>query len=145
MARKRHSDRTNFRFVPARRVAFRNTNPLPLSLPRRFVVPFRNNLSLIEDRRRYHPHGFNRSYRALDGRRLVPRHRIRSTRYVLPNDVRAFPILADLRSYRELPRDAVICARRRIRREVILALGYGGRRGQRKPRFNPDSDVRCEK
>lgn len=43
-----------------------------------------------------------------------------------------------------LPLDAVICARRKIRREVIFAAGGAGRRGRRyRPRFNETSKYRC--
>ena len=42
-----------------------------------------------------------------------------------------------------VPRDAVICARRKIRKEVIFAKGKAGRGGQRRPRRNDYSNVVC--
>lgn len=50
------------------------------------------------------------------------------------------------RSFDSLPRDAVICARRKIRKEVIFALGSGGRRGSKKPyRRSSTSNIHCRR
>lgn len=40
-------------------------------------------------------------------------------------------------------RRAVICAKRGVRKEVMHALGHAGGSGQRSPRFNRSSSVRC--
>lgn len=40
------------------------------------------------------------------------------------------------------PRD-LICAARQARREVMHALGHAGFGGQKRPRFTPESNVRC--
>lgn len=37
----------------------------------------------------------------------------------------------------------LICAARQARREVMHALGYAGSGGQKRPRFTPESNVRC--
>lgn len=37
----------------------------------------------------------------------------------------------------------IICLKRKIRREVINALGFAGEKGQRRPRYNAYSHVRC--
>lgn len=42
-----------------------------------------------------------------------------------------------------VPRDVIVCVRRKVRKEVIHASGRAGRRGQRRPRRNEYSDVRC--
>lgn len=41
------------------------------------------------------------------------------------------------------PRDVLICVRRKRRKEVLHAFRKTGRSGQRKPRFNRYSQVRC--
>lgn len=43
----------------------------------------------------------------------------------------------------EEPRVAVVCVRRKIRKEVLHATGFAGKRGQRKPRYNEASEVNC--
>lgn len=142
MAKGKHRTRTGFRPVPARRVISRNANfSRPILLPRRILPSL--SLTQIEDRRRYHPHGVNRSFRSVYGHRVIPRSIIRYRPYSGPSIGRRFPLLADLSEHRVLPRDAVICARRKIRREVLIALGHAGRAGQRRPKFNDNSNVRC--
>lgn len=42
-----------------------------------------------------------------------------------------------------IPRHAMVCARRRIRKEVIFASGNQGR-GNRRPKFNENSTLICK-
>lgn len=140
MAKRRSSKSSNgtvLRTVPARRVFSHNTN---LPLPRRL---FALSFTPITDYRRFHPHGINRSYRSVDGRRVTPRYSVQRTRYRAPTVRRPFPLFADIRDVPVLPRSAVICARRRSRKEVMFATGNAGRRGQRKPHRNENSNLRC--
>lgn len=41
------------------------------------------------------------------------------------------------------PQKVTICKDRSIRREVLFALGHGGRNGQKSARFTPNSKVKC--
>lgn len=41
------------------------------------------------------------------------------------------------------PEKVTVCKDRSIRREVLFALGHGGRNGQKSARFNPNSKVKC--
>lgn len=138
MARRVREKRLRRQAYPARRVV-PTFNANLSRLPRRHV------LSHITDYRRYHPRELHRPYRSVIGRIIRPGHIIRSTPYRPAVARRPFPLLADLSARAVLPRDAVICARRRMREEVMHALGHAGRGGQRKPRFNNRSDVRCRR
>lgn len=96
--------------------------------------PVRSHLQMLEDRREYHP--------------LKPRPAkavVRSsTRLVVPNVKK--PVFRSMPSPAvsfAVPKHVAICVRRKARREVILAGGYGGRRRQRKPRWSEYSQVRC--
>lgn len=42
-----------------------------------------------------------------------------------------------------LPKNTLVCVRRKIRKEVILATGKGGSKRKR-PRFNKNSHIRCK-
>lgn len=41
------------------------------------------------------------------------------------------------------PKEVVVCVKRKVRKEVLHALGKSGKTGQKKPRRNYFSDVRC--
>jgi len=45
----------------------------------------------------------------------------------------------------KLLNEAMVCARRSVRREVIFASGVGGSRGLRGPHYSQTSNVRCAK
>lgn len=137
---KRKSNRSPS--VSARRVIPFNTNR---RLPRRVLLPSPVLLNEISDYRSFHPHGKTRSFRDRLGRRIIPRTVVRSVPFRGPNFSRGFPLFADLKSTRQLPRDAVVCVRRRIRKEVLFASRRAGRGGQRRPSFNPNSDVICRR
>lgn len=42
-----------------------------------------------------------------------------------------------------LPRDAIICARRKIRKQVLFAKGKGGANHKRRHKYTKDSQFRC--
>lgn len=42
------------------------------------------------------------------------------------------------------PKKVVICVRRSMRTEVLHATGKAGKGGQRKPRYNAHSNIRCK-
>lgn len=114
-------------------------------LPRRLLLSSLVSSS-TEDFRRYHPNVSFRKFRDLSGGVVRPRHLIG----VVP---RRSPFLRrvvfrrarsdSLNVVSTLPRSAVICARRKIRKEVIFAKGKAGRGGQRSPRRNARSSVVC--
>lgn len=87
----------------------------------------------VEDRRTYHPD----VYRPVRSTR-VPRHRLivpaRAQKAARP--ARLFSV-----GFRN-PSELLVCVRRKVRREVLLAKGRGGG-GHRRPRRNAYSDVRC--
>lgn len=43
----------------------------------------------------------------------------------------------------DVPADVLVCVRRKIRKEVIHAIGKSGKAGQRPPRRNQWSDIHC--
>ncbi len=45
-------------------------------------------------------------------------------------------------AFLSIPRSAIICARRKIRKEVIFAKNKGGS-GNRRPKFNENSQLHC--
>lgn len=113
--------------------------PRPDLLSRSFIVQ-----SVGEDFRRFHPNANRRRLRTLGGafvraRAVVGTEPFRSrvsgaSRFLSPWSVRHV-----------FPRDAVVCVRRKIRKEVIFATGKAGRGGQRRPRRNENSDVVCRR
>ena len=86
-------------------------------------------LSQIEDRRSYHPLRSNRPAATLQA--PAARH-IMVSRPGFPG-----------RLLFRAPAQVVVCVRRKIRKQVIHALRKAGRVGQRRPRFNRFSSVRC--
>lgn len=114
-------------------------------LPRRYLTP----LSVVEDFRRYHPHANRRHYRRVDASLVLSRSRVG---YFLRSTLRRRPFI-DRRRLRQLsmavvrtlPRDAVVCAKRNVRKEVIFAMNKAGRGGQRRPRRNENSNVVCKR
>lgn len=92
---------------------------------------------VFEDLRTWHPAGRLRavqSYTYGDGL-LVDRSNVRVGRTEAP-------LFSGHVGFRE-PDRVFICARRKQRREVLMATGRGGGRHSRKPRRNRWSDVRC--
>lgn len=91
-------------------------------------------LSDIEDRRQWSPIDTPRTLNGMQFRRL------RQPGYTMDGMPSAIARIgfAD-------PHRVVLCVRRKRRREIIFALGVGGRKGRRtrKPRRNKWSEVRC--
>lgn len=145
MARRSRSSRSrinNFRET-RRDVSIPSLNYPSRRLPR--LLP-RLVAASGEDHRVHLPKNAIRRLRNLAAVPVRPRVRFRS----LPRNAKAYRdvYLGGLRSKSlsfdfVLPRDAVVCARRKIRREVIFAKGKAGRGGQRKPRFNERSKLVC--
>lgn len=123
--------------------AWRDTVIARPSLPRRYLSP----LSVIEDFRAYHPRPRLRTYRSVFAGSIFSRSvvgmfsRDRAIRRNRINRRRLAHLSMDV--HRVLPRSAVICAKRRSRREVIFAMNKAGRGGQRRPRRNETSEIIC--
>jgi len=122
----------------------RDKRSLPLAYLR-----VRGPLRLYEDRRRYDPEGRERSLRRFDGQRprvsiarnpKVRPTRINHRRERLPGVWSQLP--AGVRF--ENPEQVLVCARRKIRREVLHALRKSGKRGQKRPRITWKSKVHCK-
>lgn len=90
----------------------------------------RSPSSLGEDRRTYHPAG--PKYRPAES----PRRHLVAVKPV--QLFTAKPVMAF-----DAPRHVAICVRRKVRDEVLHALGKVGRGGSRKRRRNQNSKVRC--
>lgn len=149
----------NYRFK-AGREAFAFSNVLSMrrsrALPHKALPPpiSVSNFSLVGDNRRFHPLGRLRPL-------LVTRQGAARWVYppgpsgpvhvpVVPKRVVSFttrPIISRHQGLEALrfadTRNTVICVKRRIRREVMHALGLSGLTGFMKPRFTFDSWVRC--
>lgn len=103
-------------------------------------------LDLAEDRRQWHPDGFNRSLRTVFGQpsvsyrvpSLTQRYRpfttFRSQMWTLPAKV----------GFKE-PNKVAVCVRRKQRREVLFAKHKTGRSGQKRPRWNWFSRITCRR
>lgn len=109
------------------RVAPLNANTHVLPRPRIYIVQ-KVLPRLGEDHRRFHPQRKVRQLRTLRGKRAL-----------------AAPVIRDVRKpvTFHLPPQAAVCVRRSVRKQVIFASGRAGRRGQRRPRRNLNSSVRC--
>lgn len=127
----------------ARRDTFDIAKPTLRRLPR--LLPIFVATS-GEDHRVHLPRQSIRRLRSLSGAsispvvrfRSVPRN-VKSIRDVYSRGVASRHMSFDF----VLPRSAVVCARRKIRKEVIFAKGKAGRGGQRRPRRNARSYLVC--
>lgn len=110
--------------------------PVSRSLPQKstiqqnYYTAVRSLLSEVEDRRTFNPAGRFRPA-ASSRRHLVKTKPIKLTGFA-SSPIHGFVA----------PRGVAICVRRKIRREVIFARGKQGR-GNKKPRYNLFSKVRC--
>nr|QJB20432.1 MAG: hypothetical protein [Microvirus sp.] len=102
---------------------------LPLGVPKKQLRPVLSSLSVVEDRRTFHPLRWLRPAGVIKS--------VRSRSLIIPRAAQA------ARNRFAVPADVAICVRRKQRREVLHALNKAGRGGQRKPRFNRFSSVRC--
>lgn len=96
----------------------------------------RDHLRLVEDRRYFHPMGPARPASAFTRS---------SSRVVVPkwSTVGAAGVTAKLAF--NSPSSVLVCVRRKSRREVLFAKGKGGRRGQRRPKRNIWSSIKCRR
>lgn len=95
----------------------------------------------VEDRRTWHPEGKKRPVRDWSGRR----HRLQAVEASRPKQkarqqaVKYGPPSIGFVS----PERLLLCARRKARRQVLLALGRGGYGGRKKNKWKEYSNVRC--
>lgn len=109
-------------------------SPTPPTLPRPIVSPLINKLREIEDRREYHPEKKYRPVRQLSGH-PVKSHVIKPAKFKsqLPFGLNF-----------AVPKDTVVCIRRKRRKEVLFAKGKaGGSQKRRHPRRNLNSKIGC--
>lgn len=118
-------------------------------LPRRAVPTafdfYRSALRPVEDRRTFHPEPYRRPElfptRPRPARVIALAKQVSKPKALVRNQVRvAFP---SARLGFVEPARTLICVRRKIRKAVLHATGRAGRRGQRKPRRNEHSEVKC--
>lgn len=156
----------------ARRVISSNPNTLPQSFPLVKNVLFSpSRLSFYEDRRRWHPEGAFASARSMV--ESYPQLREKPLRQRPfdpdPYDPRTGEIYRDVPSKKfpfstpipwrpsvlerasldpwkmafSEPWKVIICLKRKMRKEIMHALGYAGQSGFKKPKFTQYSQVRC--
>lgn len=106
----------------------------------------------LDDRRRFHPEGDNRSVGSIprSSRQLVsgapsrgPGNHSRRVKTFSPS-AEVFSEPPSSVEY-DKPEDVTPCVRRKQRREVIFAENKAGRGGQKKPRWTKDSKVACRR
>lgn len=105
-------------------------------------------LALVDDRRFHHPDGRARPAKKINGTRLS-QHKVKGTRIKVHRGRDGRPMKSVIRIQTipsrikfATPKRVAICVRRKIRREVLLALGRGGGH-HRKPKRNRYSEVSC--
>lgn len=142
------------RIAPRRVTYRRNANR---RLPRHSLIKVLIHNS-GEDLRRYAPTKPYKPLRALDGRMIVSRPQVmpiyrvirkpavkvlkRGRIQVLKPALRR-KVVTGVQFRSVFPADAVVCARRHVRKSVIHALGFAGGRGQKTPRHNVNSKIIC--
>lgn len=131
-------------------ISVNSNRRLPLSRSPLAVSDFKpmtRQLDLFEDRRTFHPEGKSAPARSTNR----SRHRLQSppvkeaafshqdslnypsAHSVQPHAIAAFTA----------PKKVLVCVRRKIRKEVMHALGKSGRSGQRRPRRSEYSSIQC--
>lgn len=108
---------------------------VPVALPSAVRSPSRDLLRQIEDRRSFYPEPATRPALTFSGSSAsidahIPKKKANRNR--VPTQF-AF----------SAPGDVLVCVRRKRRKEVLHALRKTGKRGQRRPRRNRFSDIRC--
>lgn len=134
MARRGKNGRKN----QSRRVpSIPNTRtPLHRLLPRPVLTP----LPLVSSLPDWHPP--QRDHRRVHKSRQLPVTFSGTTSHRRPAKSRVPSPYPSSQLQISVPQRSFICARRKIRREVIFAIGRSGR-GNSRPRFNSRSDYRC--
>lgn len=116
----------------------RVSRSLPVSPVDDFVNNYNNavrsTLSDVEDRRTYYPAG--RNFRPASS----PRRHLVKIKPVIGAIMHPLHVMAF-----EGSRAVAICVRRKVRREILHALGKSGKGAKfnRKPKYNEHSKVRC--
>lgn len=124
--------------MPRSRPSLSPARPRPLRSGPYYFQPI--NMTLPGDRRTFHP--------APDfSRPAFSAFQRSATRLVMPGPVKRAKLMS-ARSNAwatafDKPRDVMVCVRRKIRREVIHALGLGGAAGMVPRKRNPFSGVSC--
>lgn len=92
-------------------------------------------MGLYGDRRLYHPEGSDRPVDAYirSARRLQVARKVRGIARAVPMGISFWR-----------PSKVLICVRRRMRREVMHALGIAGSGGLKYPRYTWHSEISCE-
>lgn len=113
-----------------------------VNIPRRLSSPYQPILdqpirdpfefSEIEDYRQWQPTGRKA--------RQVASLSSRPAKVVTPSPVSMFSPIVQAFQY---PKHVVTCVRRKVRKEVLFALGHGGRGSRRPKRRNPRSNIKC--
>lgn len=132
--RSRSNNRT--RAMPVAIARPLRVRPRPVLPPYRPYDAFAGKLTVLEDRRQFHP------MRAWRPAFSIPRAAARLVAKE-PRNARRFGAQTRAVIAFANPRRVLVCLRRKARREVLLALGQGGGRKGRKPRRTEYSDVRC--
>lgn len=78
-----------------------------------------------------------------DLRRYYPDRRIRPAPTLVGTLARVRRDFRDLRFQFDVPARVMVCVRRKVRREVMFAIGRGGGGNTRRRRRNQESNVKC--
>lgn len=92
----------------------------------------------VEDRRRFHPDDYFQSWHETDGRMGGPLQVARPSK-ILKRAMRYMSSQVQFAA----PEKTIVCVRRKARKEVLHALKKTGRGGNKPPKRNWLSDVKC--
>lgn len=111
-------------------------------------LPLDRKLIEVEDRRQFHPDGALRPSKRLTGvpARVVVKKPVplkRGTGFSFGDEFTRYAVVPWQLSFED-SRRVVVCARRKVRKEVLHARGVAGARGLRRPRFNENSKISCK-
>ncbi len=94
------------------------------------------------DYRTYTPMAINRQH-VTRPMRKIPRTIIKTIRRAKSPTPKLFNAYLPHKLAVKVPRRALLCLKRGIRKQVMFAIGKSGRSGQKKPKFNQHSTYRC--
>jgi len=122
------------------RVASPNANDFRLSLPLSPSLLVSSQLDMFEDRRRWSPVSFPpaKTFGYRPARFIVKKQPLK-TRSRFSHNVGALPSSISF----QYPKQTLICVRRKIRKEVLHAIGKSGKNGGRKYRRSEFSLIGC--
>lgn len=101
--------------------------------------------SLFEDRRQFHPERIYRPARAFNQNNhtlVVPKP---SKTHQKPNKLKKLLHNVTASVGFENPKSVLVCVRRNIRKEVLHAINKAGRVGQKRPKRNWLSSIKCRR